>query len=42
MAQEHLKGFATLNIEAQRVEVMDADKLIDRFEQIAKEKNGLS
>ena len=35
MAQEHLKWLATLNIEVERAKVMDADKLIDRFEQIA-------
>ena len=31
MAQERLKGLATLNIEAERAKVMDTDKLIDRF-----------
>ena len=38
MAQEHLKGLAILNIEAKRAKVMDTDKLIDIFEQIAEEK----
>ena len=31
MGEEHLRGLATFNIEAERANVTDTDKLIDRF-----------
>ena len=34
MAQERLKGFALLNIEATWAKVMDIDTLLDRFAEL--------